>query len=201
MDPTVNTLSNGRFVWRRVVTPIVDFAAHCENGGVKVRCLLSIVVQNQWNIEQLDINNAFLCDDLNEEANRQWFEKLTNFLIKLGFKQSYVDTSLFTINHNRSLTALLVYVDDISLILNVKHAATPMDPIVKLNETDGYLLFDPSTYRTLVGKLLYLTITRPDLSFAAQALSQYSHSTRSSHFEAFIRVLRYVKLVSLWMIN
>ncbi|GKC49737.1 hypothetical protein Tco_1072482 [Tanacetum coccineum] len=34
MDPTVNTLSNERFVWRRVVTPIVDFAAHCKNGGV-----------------------------------------------------------------------------------------------------------------------------------------------------------------------
>ncbi|GKF21826.1 uncharacterized mitochondrial protein-like protein, partial [Tanacetum coccineum] len=46
----------------------------------------------------------------------------------------------------------------------------------------------------LVGKLLYLTITRPDLSFAAQALSQYSHSPRSSHFDALIRVLRYIKL-------
>ncbi|GJT41300.1 hypothetical protein Tco_0941165 [Tanacetum coccineum] len=34
MDPTVNTLSNGRFVLRRVVTPIVYSAAHCENGGV-----------------------------------------------------------------------------------------------------------------------------------------------------------------------
>ncbi|GJU51802.1 uncharacterized mitochondrial protein-like protein [Tanacetum coccineum] len=55
-------------------------------------------------------------------------------------------------------------------LLNVKSAATPMDLIVKLNETDGYLLHDPSTYKTLVGKLLYLTITRPDLSFAPQAL-------------------------------
>ncbi|GJS28991.1 cysteine-rich receptor-like protein kinase 8, partial [Tanacetum coccineum] len=80
------------------------------------------------------------------------------------------------------------------MILNVKRTATPMDPIVKLNETDGYLLPDPSTYRTLVGKLLYLTITRPYLSFASQDLSQYSHSLRSSHFEALIRVLRYVKL-------
>ncbi|GKB06023.1 cysteine-rich receptor-like protein kinase 8 [Tanacetum coccineum] len=71
------------------------------------------------------------------------------------------------------------------MILNVKRTATPMDPIVKLNETDGYLLPDPSTYRTLVGKLLYLTITRPYLSFASQDLSQYSHSLRSSHFENF----------------
>ncbi|GJY51608.1 homogeneously-staining region [Tanacetum coccineum] len=130
---------------------------------VTSRSLLSIAVQNQWNIKQLDINNAFLHGDLNEEVY---------MTILQGYPKSLPPNT----------------------ILNVKHAATPMDPIVKLNETDGYLLFDPSTYRTLVGKLLYLTITRPDLSFAAQALSQYSHSTRSSHFEALIRVLRYVKL-------
>ena len=79
-------------------------------------------------------------------------------------------------------------------ILDSKPIATPMDPIQKLNDTDGYLLPDPSTYRTLVGKLIYLTITRPDLAFAAQALNQYSHSPRSSHFDALIRVLRYIKL-------
>ncbi|GJX19351.1 uncharacterized mitochondrial protein-like protein [Tanacetum coccineum] len=79
-------------------------------------------------------------------------------------------------------------------VLNLKPIATPMDPICKLNDTDGYLLLDPSTYRTLVGKLLYLTIIRPDLSFTAQALSQYSHSPRSTHYDALIRVLRYIKL-------
>ena len=69
-----------------------------------------------------------------------------------------------------------------------------MDRVIKLNDTDGYLLLDPSAYRTLVGKLIYLTITRPDLSFDAQALSQFSHSPRSSHYNALIRVLRYIKL-------
>ncbi|GJW63987.1 uncharacterized mitochondrial protein-like protein [Tanacetum coccineum] len=79
-------------------------------------------------------------------------------------------------------------------VLENEPIATPMDPIIKLNFTDGYLLHDPSTYRTLVGKLLYLTIIRPDLSFATQGLSQYSHSPRSSHFDALIRILRYIKL-------
>ncbi|GJR40189.1 cysteine-rich receptor-like protein kinase 8 [Tanacetum coccineum] len=55
-------------------------------------------------------------------------------------------------------------------VLDIKPFATPMDTTIKLNDSDGYLLPDPSTYRTLVGKLLYLTITRLDLSFAAQAL-------------------------------
>ncbi|GJR99924.1 uncharacterized mitochondrial protein-like protein [Tanacetum coccineum] len=212
------------------------------------RCLLSIVVKNNWYIEQLDINNAILHGDLNE----QWFEKLTTFLLQLGLKQSYVDTSLFTITYNGTITSLLVYVDDILLIskdnnfikeiktklhdkfsikdigplhyylgiefirnltglamtqrkyalelpeyvevLDIKPITTPMDTIIKLNDSDGYLLPGPSTYRTLVGKLLCLTITRPDLSFAAQILSQYSHSPRSSHYEALIKVLRYIKL-------
>jgi hypothetical protein len=68
--------------------------------------------------------------------------------------------------------------------LDIKPVATPMDPIIKLNDTDGDLLPDPTLYRTIVGKLIYLTITRPDLSFAAQALSQFSHSPRTSHLKA-----------------
>ncbi|GJR91821.1 uncharacterized mitochondrial protein-like protein [Tanacetum coccineum] len=69
-----------------------------------------------------------------------------------------------------------------------------MDPIIKLNFTDGEPLSDPSKYRTLVGKLLYLIITRPDLAFAAQALSQFSHAPRTTHYKALIKVLRYIKL-------
>nr|GEX83652.1 uncharacterized mitochondrial protein AtMg00810-like [Tanacetum cinerariifolium] len=71
-------------------------------------------------------------------------------------------------------------------VLDIKPIATPMDTIIKLNDSDGYVLLDPSTNRTLVGKLLYLTITRRDLSFAAQALGQYSHSARSSHYKALL---------------
>ncbi|GJT95938.1 cysteine-rich receptor-like protein kinase 8 [Tanacetum coccineum] len=55
-----------------------------------------------------------------EQANRQWFEKLTTFLISIGFKQSYVDTSLFSLNKDGKFTSLLVYVDDILIADNDK---------------------------------------------------------------------------------
>ncbi|GJX65385.1 cysteine-rich receptor-like protein kinase 8 [Tanacetum coccineum] len=79
-------------------------------------------------------------------------------------------------------------------VLDLKPCHIPVDPLIKLNDFDGDLLTDPSTYRAIVGKLLYLTITRPDLSYAAHALSQFSHNPRTPHWKALIKVLRYIKL-------
>lgn len=55
------------------------------------------------------------------------------------------------------------------------------------------LLDDTGVYKKLVGRLLYLTMTRPDIAFAVQLLSQFMHSPKTSHIKASIRVVRYVK--------
>lgn len=54
-------------------------------------------------------------------------------------------------------------------LLASKPAKYPMEPNAKFSKTDGELLDDPTQYRRLVGRLLYLTITRPDLSFSVQS--------------------------------
>ncbi|XP_049358910.1 uncharacterized mitochondrial protein AtMg00810-like [Solanum verrucosum] len=54
-------------------------------------------------------------------------------------------------------------------------------------------LKDPTTYQRLVGKLLYLTMTRLDIAFAVQVLSQYMHCPKRSHMEGALRVVRYIK--------
>lgn len=69
----------------------------------------------------------------------------------------------------------------------------PMDPNIKLSRSDGELTSDPSNYRHLVGRLVYLTITRPDLSFSVQMLSQFMDSPHKPHMDATSRVLRYLK--------
>ncbi|GKC24957.1 uncharacterized mitochondrial protein-like protein [Tanacetum coccineum] len=79
-------------------------------------------------------------------------------------------------------------------VLDLKPCHIPIDPLIKLNDTDGDPFTDPSTYRAIVGKLLYLTITRLDLSYAAHALSQFSHNSITPHSKALIKVLRYIKL-------
>lgn len=56
------------------------------------------------------------------------------------------------------------------------------------------LLGDVTAYQRLIGRLLYVTITRPDISFAVQTLSQFMQQPKVSHWNAAIRVVRYLKL-------
>ncbi|GJZ01829.1 cysteine-rich receptor-like protein kinase 8 [Tanacetum coccineum] len=66
-------------------------------------------------------------------------------------------------------------------------------PITKLNHDDGDPLDDPYQYRALVGILLYLTITGPEISYVAQTLSQFIQAPRTPHLKTLVKVLRYLK--------
>ena len=113
-----------------------------------IRMVLTMVVSRNWDIRQLDVNNAFLNGTLEEEvymaqpegyvddskpnhvcklnralyglkqAPRGWFDNLRATLIQWGFQNSKSDTSLFIFNSNGKTIYLLVYVDDILLTGN-----------------------------------------------------------------------------------
>ncbi|KAK6147652.1 hypothetical protein DH2020_018564 [Rehmannia glutinosa] len=77
--------------------------------------------------------------------------------------------------------------------LGCKPTSTPMDSKSYFSPKDSPSLVDPSVYRRLVGRLLYLTITRPELSYRIQYLSQYMSQPTDYHLSSAHRVLRYVK--------
>lgn len=67
----------------------------------------------------------------------------------------------------------------------------PMEKNLKLQANGDGSLIDAGQYRPLIGRLLYLTVTRPDIAYAVNVLSQFVSSPRQEHLEADMRVLRY----------
>jgi hypothetical protein len=70
---------------------------------------------------------------------------------------------------------------------------TPTELNVKLRPTDGDHLPDPTRYRHLVGSLVYLVVTRPDISYPVHILSQFVSAPTTVHYSHLLRVLRYLR--------
>ena len=68
---------------------------------------------------------------------------------------------------------------------------TPVELNVKLSIEEGDLS-DLTTYRQLVGSLIYLTITRPDISYAVSPMNQFMTAPRHLHLAAVRRIIRYL---------
>ncbi|XP_019459996.1 PREDICTED: uncharacterized protein LOC109359757 [Lupinus angustifolius] len=78
-------------------------------------------------------------------------------------------------------------------LLGSKSSSTPMEHNLKLHNTMGTPLADSTSYRRLIGKLLYLTHTCPDISYAISFLSQFVSSPSDLHQKAAYRILKYLK--------
>ncbi|KAK1609948.1 hypothetical protein QYE76_033621 [Lolium multiflorum] len=77
-------------------------------------------------------------------------------------------------------------------MLNCNPAPTPVDTKAKLSASDGSLASDAPFYRSIVGALQYLTLTRPELQYAVQQVCLHMHAPRDAHWAAVKRILRYV---------
>lgn len=76
--------------------------------------------------------------------------------------------------------------------INDKFSTVEFDEHIGSTSNDPPLR-DPSSYQRLIGRLLYLTVIRPDICFPVQCLSQFMHHPKASHMEAAIRAVRYLK--------
>ncbi|GKC43676.1 retrovirus-related pol polyprotein from transposon TNT 1-94 [Tanacetum coccineum] len=249
------------------------------NGEVE-RYKMLVATKNNWFIHQLDVNNAFLHGDLTEEvymkipqgfakegetkvcrlrksiyglkqASRNWYQKFTNALLALDFKQSKADHSLFIYHQKDIFVAALIYVDDVLLVGNnitkmqhtkaeldhkfsikdlgslkyflgievartheglvlsqrkytldiladcgfegCRQSSFPIEQNHKLDKSEDQPKVDRSRYRRIVGRLLYMQATRPDIAYAISILSQFVSDPRQPHMDVVHHVLRYLK--------
>lgn len=245
-----------------------------------VRILLKLAAAKNWELHQMDVQNAFLHGDLDEEvymrppqgfkpsdpslvcklhkslyglkqAPRCWFAKLSTALLEYGFVQCRKDYSLFTRVRGSTVLHILIYVDDLviagndsAVIAQFKeylHSCfrmkdlgalkyflgievsrgpdgiylsqrkycldiisecgltagrpvdTPMEQNHKLASDNGPLYDNPSQYRRLIGRLVYLAVTRPELSYTVHILAQFMKTPRQAHWEAALRTVHYLK--------
>ncbi|GJY30199.1 retrovirus-related pol polyprotein from transposon TNT 1-94 [Tanacetum coccineum] len=247
---------------------------------VTVRVLLAVTAAKKWELHQMDVHNAFLHGDLNEEvflklppglsvnhpgqacwlkkslyglrqAPRCWFSKLSSTLLKYGFVQSHSDYSLFTLKRHTMQLNVLVYVDDLVIsgndhesivqfksylskcfhmkdlgilkyflgvevaraqdgiflcqrkyaldiisdvgLLGAKPVKISIEQNHRLGLAKGRLFENPEQYRRLVGRLIYLCFTRPDLVYSVHILLQFMQNPQVEHWEAALRVVRFLK--------
>ncbi|XP_026435026.1 uncharacterized protein LOC113332446 [Papaver somniferum] len=107
---------------------------------------------------------------------------------------------------------VLVYVDDLIVagnnlverkyaldiimetgLLGAKPAEFPMETNHRLALAQGDWFADVEKYRRLIGRLIYLAVNRPDLTYSVHTLSQFMQKPRMEHWEAALRVVRYLK--------
>lgn len=76
--------------------------------------------------------------------------------------------------------------------VGLKLTTIEYDNMFKPNEED-YVIADVTSYKRLIGKLLYLTVTRPDIALCVQHLSQYLQKPKQSHISVAVRIIKYLK--------
>ncbi|XP_019052229.1 PREDICTED: uncharacterized protein LOC109114322 [Nelumbo nucifera] len=78
-------------------------------------------------------------------------------------------------------------------LTNAKPIAFPIEQNSRFDDTQGELLVDATRYRRLLGRLQYLTVTRLDILYVVNTLSQFSSKPTNVHWDAALHILRYIK--------
>ncbi|KAL0786108.1 hypothetical protein Bca101_002354 [Brassica carinata] len=140
-------------------------------------------------------------DDIILTGNNQ--THLNNFITSLSTRFSLKDLGQLSyflgIEAHYSSQGLLLtqhrYIADLlnrNKMVDCNTVPTPMCPYKHLTLGSGTSLKDPTQYRATVGSLQYLSLTRPDISFAVNKMSQFMHKPTDEHWNGVKRILRYL---------
>ncbi|GJX30527.1 putative ribonuclease H-like domain-containing protein [Tanacetum coccineum] len=129
------------------------------------------------------------------KAPRAWYETLSTFLLENGFRRGIIDKTLFIKKNKSDIMLVQVYVDDIIFgstkqsmctefedsdiikkfdFCSIRTATTPIESNKPLVQDEDGVDVDVHTYRSMIGSLMYLTASRPDIMFAVCACARDS---------------------------
>ncbi|GJW76461.1 putative ribonuclease H-like domain-containing protein [Tanacetum coccineum] len=142
-----------------------------------------------------------------KQASRAWYDMLSSFLISQDFSKGLVDPTMFIRKEGKEL--LLIFQNPRGIFINQSKYAleslkkygfdscdpvdTPMVEKSKLDEDKEGKAVDPSHYHGMIGTLLYLTASRPDLQFAICMCARYQARPTEKHLHAVKRIFRYLR--------
>nr|GFB38408.1 hypothetical protein [Tanacetum cinerariifolium] len=142
-----------------------------------------------------------------KQAPHAWYDMLLSFLISQDFSKGSVDPTLFIRRNDNDL--LLISQSPRGIFINQSKYAleslkkygfkscdlvdTPMVEKSKLDEDKEGKAVDPSHYRRMIGTLLYLTASRPDLQFDICMCARYHARPTKKHIHAVKRIFRYLR--------
>nr|GEV68557.1 hypothetical protein [Tanacetum cinerariifolium] len=183
-----------------------------------IRIFLAFASYMGFIVYQMNVKSAFLYGTIDEEALYglhqalgAWYATLSTFLKRSGYRRGAIDKTLCIKQDKKDIMLVQVYVkqkeDGIFIsqdkyvaeilkkfdFLSVKTASTPIEtqkPLVKDEETANV---DVHLYRSMIGSLMYLTASRPNIMFAVCACSRFQVTPKTSHLQAVKRIFRYLK--------
>ncbi|GJZ97813.1 retrovirus-related pol polyprotein from transposon TNT 1-94 [Tanacetum coccineum] len=188
-----------------------------------IHIFIAIAANKNMTIFQMDVKTKFLNGELKEEvyvsqperfvdqdnpsyvyklkkalyglkqSPRTWYDMLSSFFISQHFSKGAVDPTFFTRRAGNDLLLVQIYVDDIIFASTNTAMYTPMVKKNKLDEDLQGKPVDATLYCGMIGSLMYLTSSRPDLIYAVCLCAWYQAKPTEKHLNAVKRIFRYLK--------
>ncbi|GJU69936.1 putative ribonuclease H-like domain-containing protein [Tanacetum coccineum] len=147
------------------------------------------------------------------QAPKAWYETLSTYLLDNGFHRGQIDKTLFIERVKGDILLVQVYVDDIILddgifisqdkyvdailkkfgFSTVQTVSTPIETLKPLMKGENVKDVDVHLYRLIIGSLMYLTSSRPDITFVVCACARFQVTHKVSHLHVVKRIFRYLK--------
>nr|GEW94426.1 hypothetical protein [Tanacetum cinerariifolium] len=139
------------------------------------------------------------------QAPKAWYETLSTYFLDNGFQRGKIDKTLFIKRHKGDILLVQVYVDDIIFrstkkelcnaferCTEAKTASTPMETQKPLLKDEDGKEVDVHMYRCMIGSMMYLRSSRPDIMFTVCACARYQVNPKVSHLHVVKNIFRLI---------